>query len=291
MAIDAYGITDIGLRREENQDQFLVAELGRALVIHQTSLGAKAQGTLHGPSHAQLLAVADGVGGSAGGALASQLAVQTLVRYTLNLLPWCARLDPEQDDDLVSELKVALEGCRSELANAASEDPSRANMATTLTLAFVIWPQAWILNVGDSRAYLAHGSELTRLTQDQTVAVELAAAGAISESAALRSRWRSVLSNSLGGGADRAPEVTRVTLTLGDTLLLCSDGLTAHVADEEITQHLISAPSSEDACQTLVSAANEAGGSDNVTCVVARFFDAELSEADTVRLEPSATPR
>lgn len=164
-------------------------------------------------------------------------------------------------------------------------------MATTLTMAFVIWPHAWILNVGDSRAYLAHGSELTQLTQDQTVAAELAEAGAISESGVLRSRWRSVLSNSLGGGAEKAPDVTRVKLTIGDTLLLCTDGLTKHVPDEGISQHLSLAPSSEDACQTLVSAANEAGGSDNVTCVVARFFDAELSETDTVRLKPSGSSR
>lgn len=291
MAIDAHGITDVGLRREENQDQFLVAELGRALVVHQTSLGIEDQSTLHGPSHAQLLAVADGVGGSAGGGLASQLAVQTLVRYTLNLLPWCVRLDPKHDDDLVAELKVALERCRAELANAASQDPSRADMATTLTMAFVIWPHAWIFNVGDSRAYLAHGSELTQLTQDQTVAAELAEAGAISESGVLRSRWRSVLSNSLGGGAEKAPDVTRVKLTIGDTLLLCTDGLTKHVPDEGISQHLSLAPSSEDACQTLVSAANEACGSDNVTCVVARFFDADLSETDTVRLKPSGSSR
>lgn len=291
MTIDAYGQSDTGLRREENQDQFLVAELGRALVVHQTSLGIKDQSMLRGPSHAQLFAVADGVGGTAGGGLASELAVQSLVRYTLNLLPWCVRLDPEQDDDLVAELTRALERCRAELASAADSDPSRADMATTLTLAFVIWPQAWIFNIGDSRAYLAHGGELTQLTRDQTVAAELAEAGAISESGVLRSRWRSVLSNSIGGDSERAPEVTRVKLTIGDTLLLCTDGLTKHVSDEGLSHHLSQAPSSEDACQTLISAANEAGGSDNVTCVVARFFDAELSESDTVRLKPSDIPR
>lgn len=291
MAIDCHGITDVGLRREENQDQFLIAELGRAIVVHQTSLGIEDQSTLHGPSHAQLLAVADGVGGTSGGALASRLAVQSLLRYTLNLLPWCVRLDPKQDDDLVSELSAGLERCRTELAEVASEDPERAKMATTLTLAFVIWPHAWVFNIGDSRAYIAHGGELSQLTHDQTVAAELAEAGAISESSALRSRWRSVLSNTLGAGPDQAPEVTRVTLALGDSLLLCSDGLNAHLSDEEIAKHLAIAPSSEDACRTLISAANLAGGSDNVTCVVARFFESDLSETDTVRLKPLLPPR
>ena len=270
--IDAAGLTDVGRKRKENQDQFLIAELRRSLVVPASSLPLSAQARLEGAPFAQLFAVADGVGGAAGGERASYLAMNTLLQYSLNLLPWCLRHDQPQGDDLERALREAIDGCQARIDAEAERDPGRAGLSTTLTLAFVVWPQAWLVHLGDSRCYHLRQDQLTQCTADHTIAAELARNGAITESAVTRSRWRNVLSRSLGAGeTEPNPSVQSVELEVGDTLLLCSDGLNKHVPDAELFKALREGQSAADTCAGLVDLTNERGGSDNVTCVVARF--------------------
>lgn len=270
--IDAHGATDQGRARESNQDQFLIAELERALYVHGSSLPHTGQIELRGPAFAQLFAVADGVGGQAGGDRASLLAVRSLLEYTLHTLPWCVRLDPSQDDDLIHELRFGLTRAQERLQAEAQRDPRQARMATTLTQAFVVWPRAWVIHVGDSRCYHLRAGALAQVTEDHTVARELAAQGVITDSGARRSPWKDVLWNTLGAGEQVAdPRVHRVELEPGDALLLCTDGLTKHVSDGRLQELLAADEPSATTCGKLIERANAGGGSDNITAVVARF--------------------
>lgn len=280
--IDAHGATDQGRARDSNQDQFLLAELERALYVHGSSLPRTGQVELRGPAFAQLFAVADGVGGQAGGDRASLLAVRSLIEYTLHTLPWCVRLDPSQDDDLVHELRFGLTRAQERLQAEGQRDPRQARMATTLTQAFVVWPRAWVIHVGDSRCYHLRQGALTQVTDDHTVARELAAQGVITDSGARRSPWKDVLWNTLGAGEQVAdPRVHRVELEPGDALLLCTDGLTKHVPDGRLQELLAADEPSAATCAKLIERANAGGGSDNITLVVARF---PPQPTDAVRL-------
>jgi protein phosphatase len=147
-------------------------------------------------------------------------------------------------------------------------------MGTTLTMAYVVWPRLFIVHVGDSRCYLLRRSELKQLTEDHTVAQQYVESGVLAADEAETSRWSNVLWNVVGGASDElAPQVYKSELQLGDTLLLCTDGLNKHVSDDRIAQVLAEDADAEKVCRCLVAAANDAGGSDNVTIVVARFRD------------------
>jgi protein phosphatase len=142
--------------------------------------------------------------------------------------------------------------------------------ATTLTMVAVLWPRAYLVQVGDSRCYRLRGGRLERISQDQTVTQQLVESGALTQSQARKSPLRGVLASALGG-----KEATPVTMAdearWEDVMLLCSDGLTRHVPDEEIEQELRSLQSSEATCRRLVDLALERGGEDNVTVIISRL--------------------
>ena len=152
--MDCYGLTDVGQVREVNEDQFLIADLSKSMLVHQTSLGHEDHTRLFGGSQGQLLLVADGMGGQAAGQQASAIAVQTLERYVLNAMPWFFRLQESLEDDHRDELKVALEACQRGIEAAAEASPARRGMGTTLTMAYVVWPRLYVVHVGTSRCYL-----------------------------------------------------------------------------------------------------------------------------------------
>jgi serine/threonine protein phosphatase PrpC len=267
---DCFGLTDRGRVRGHNEDQFLIADLDRSMLVRQTSLDTDDHTRLTGGPWGHLFVVADGVGGAAGGRRASGLAVKSLTRYVLHTMPWFFRLRPDGEDDLGDELTAALEACRDAVAAAAAE-PGLAQMGTTLTLAYVLWPRLYVVHAGDSRAYLARGGKLFPLTRDHTVAQAMADRGTLTQEEADRSRWSRVLTKCVSAAEDRvAPDVHKAKLRPGDTLMLCSDGLSKYVSDETIVG-LLADGKAEDAARRLVDAANNAGGEDNVTVVVARF--------------------
>jgi len=142
-------------------------------------------------------------------------------------------------------------------------------MATTLTLWLGLWPHAYLLHVGDSRCYLFRDGKLTQISRDQTMAQDLIDDGVLTQTKAHRTRWASVLSSAIGG-QQAAPVVNRIVRDWGTVVLLCSDGLTRHVPDERIAECLRTMTSARQACESLLQAALDDGGTDNVTVVIGR---------------------
>ena len=268
--IDSFGLTDRGQERENNEDQFLIADLDKSALIRQTSLADKDFTRLFGGPQGHLYAVADGLGGVAGGQRASGLTVRTLVRYVLGTLPWFYRLGAE-DHDLADELRAAVEACQDDVAKAGAAEPGHGRMGTTLTLAYILWPRMYVVHAGDTRAYLFRGGLLHQITTDHTYAQKLVEQGALTPEQAERSPYSHTLYKCVGAGrAAVAADVHKARLKPGDTLLLCSDGLCKIVPDARITE-LLAGSTAQEAARRLVDAANAAGGPDNITAVVARF--------------------
>lgn len=288
--MDCFGLTDVGSRRESNEDQFLLADLNKSMLIHQTSLSHEDHTRLFGGSQGKLLLVADGMGGHAEGQQASRIAVQTMTNYVLNTMPWFFRLEEGREADLNEELKLALEECQHSIESAASNHPQRRGMGTTLTMAYILWPRLYVVHAGDSRCYLLRGSRLEQITTDHTVAQQMVEKGILDAEKAQESRWSHVLWNCVGGGTHELnTDVYKASLQIGDSLLLCTDGLTACVPNPQIVELLQKKLSAEQTCRQLIDTANAAGSPDNVTVVVAHFRDAR--EQVSVAEEQSAEAR
>jgi protein phosphatase len=142
-------------------------------------------------------------------------------------------------------------------------------MASTLTLALAVWPWLYVTQVGDSRCYLFHDGALEQLTRDQTLAQALVDRGAIAPEKLSDSPFRCVLTRAIGG-EEAAPEVSRLALSRGAVLVLCTDGLTNYVSNEELEQDIREMRSSEQLCRTLLETALERGGGDNITIIAGR---------------------
>lgn len=270
--IDCCGMTDRGRVRDLNEDQFLVGELKKSLRVYHTSLGLDAS-DYSGGTQGQLLLVADGLGGHASGERASTLAVDSLAHFAVNAMHWCARLDDGDDNDVFAEWQNALKQCDLAVHNEAQRLPERRGMGTTLTMAYVAWPSAFVLHAGDSRCYLLRGGQLARITTDHTVAQKMVDAGMIPAERAGSSRFSHVLWNAIGGSDDGVSvEAHKLALELGDVLLLCTDGLTKEVEESQISQILNESLPAAESCQKLIASADEAGGVDNTTVVIARFL-------------------
>ena len=289
--MDCFGLTDVGKVRETNQDQFMIGDLRKSLEVFQTSLSVEDHAKLFGGSQGRLLIVADGMGGHAAGERASTLALDTLSAYALNSLQWFFRLEQDSDEEFVSDLREAMERCDQTLKAEGDVLSANEGMGTTLTLAYVIWPRVYVVHAGDSRCYLIRDKRLWQMTRDHTMAQELVDEGMLSKQDAASSSSAHVLWNCVGGVDDVQPHAHRADLYLDDGLLLCSDGLTKHVSDEQISSLLKHSESAEIACRKLVDAANDAGGTDNITVVLARFKETSpepslAAESEMHRVRP-----
>ncbi len=272
LSADTYGLTDIGKVRRINQDHFLIAGLHKVIEIQHTSLTRKDQHRFDSGARALLLLVADGVGGGSGGEEASGLALDTIVGYATNSMRCFYKLDDRVTTDLLQELAQSVRQSHETVRAEASSRPGLLGMATTLTMAHVLWPRAYVVQIGDSRCYHLHGGRLEQVTKDQTIAQELVDQGILPAEQIEHSPLSNVLARSIGGDeVDLTPAISTVSLAPGDVLLLCSDGLTRHLSQEAIAERLDQAESARAACERLVQDALDAGGSDNVTVVVARF--------------------
>jgi len=266
--IDLFGLTHPGLIRPDNQDHFLLCTLHRQLVVHATSMPNLGELPLRGERLATIAMVADGVGGAAGGEEASRLAVEAIARYVGHTMRAVQDADPHDEDSFSAELRVAVEEAHSAVRSAA-ELAGQGIMATTLTLLISLWPQAYIVQVGDSRCYYCYDGTLRRMTRDQTVAQELVDAGAMAEDEVNRSPYTYALYSALG--ADAATSVvTAMMVQRGCAALLCSDGLIRHVTDDEIKHALTRGAPSEQVCRELLQLALDRGGEDNITILVAQ---------------------
>lgn len=272
--IDVYGLTHTGKVRKENQDHFLICALKKQMVIYQTSL-SQTDHLLGGPERlAFLMMVADGVGGAAKGAEASRLAVEAVTQYVSHSMRCYYAAGSRDDGEFTEALQEAAIMCHAQLLRQGEGNPEFRGMATTLTLYLGLWPRAYLLQVGDSRCYLLRNGQLAQITRDQTMAQELVDLGVLTRSAAENTRLAHTLSSSIGG-RNPAPAVTRIDNDWSNVALLCSDGLTKHVSDQRLHERLVSMTSARQVCEDLLQDALEAGGSDNISIIVARVIPGE----------------
>ena len=268
--LDLFGLTHRGKVRSENQDHFLLGTIHPQVVVHGTSLPEPDTLPLRGGRFGTVLLVADGVGGGSDGGAAARLAGEVVTRYVASTLR-CYHLAGAKGDEAFFEAlrEAALQAHDAVRAEAASRTRN-AQMATTLTLGIGVWPWLYVVQVGDSRCYHYWDGVLRQVTRDQTVAQDLVDRGALPAERVAASPFSHILASAIGG-AEATPVVTRVDLRpRGRVVLLCSDGLTKHVTDPEITERLRTMESSEQACRALLDLALERGGSDNITVLVGR---------------------
>jgi protein phosphatase len=265
--IDVFGITDVGKVRELNEDQFVIASLRKAVEISHSSLAAPTVGRRIGGAEAHLFVVADGVGGRPGGELASGSAVAALLEYVDEAVVCYHSLDVDQEHDFLGRLEDSVHQAHRRLLE--QHGPDGKGPATTLTMITLCWPRAYVVHVGDSRAYYFRGGRLRQLTRDQTMGEYMVDVGAWTDEQAARAKAAAHLTSALGG-SEMTPSVGLVDLEPGDILLLCTDGLSKFVAEEQIVTVLRHRASAEDICRELLRAALDAGGDDNITLIVAR---------------------
>ena len=235
------GKTDVGRVRQDNQDDYRAGKL---------------------PGDAAWLLVCDGMGGARGGREASQSACNIIERcfqeqYTSKCLPG------EEE----TFLKKTLLSANRFVFQKAMQDESLAGMGTTAVCALVRSGRIFLCHAGDSRAYLYRDGKLTQLTHDHSYVQELVDCGTITEEEAEHHPQKNIITKALGVDYRLEPEVTSVQLQAKDLLLLCSDGLTNMVPVEQMEQLLAQGPF-YDLPDRLVDAANENGGSDNITALL-----------------------
>ena len=268
--IDMFGLTHQGHRRSNNQDHFLIATIHAEIRVHGTSLTDAAALVASGTRLGTVLLVADGVGGSGDGAAAAKLATESVMRYVASSLRCYHEMGRGTDPQFLSSLREAALRAHEAVVAEAVTRPDHPSLATTLTLGIGVWPWLYVVQVGDSRAYLYSGKKLVQITRDQTVAQEMVDLGALKAADMEKSPLRDFLSSAIGAEA-ALPEVTRVDVSeRGCVVLLCTDGLTKHVSDAEIEAHCAMGRTAEVLGRTLLDLALERGGSDNITIVIAQ---------------------
>lgn len=272
--MDVFGLSHPGKVRKDNQDHFLMATIHKRIDVVASNLDDVRRRLPTGDQRLAYLAmVADGVGSGPGGAEASAVALEAIMRYVDDSL--AAYLGARAGEAGLTELlqAAALRAHEAVVARRA-EQGIRGTMATTLTLYIGVWPDYYLLQVGDSRYYVWRGGVLTQVTRDQTMAQALVDDGVLTRTAAARTPLANVLSSALG--ADHtAPVVTRLQADWHNVHLLCSDGLTKHVSDERIAEVLGAMTSAKQACEQLLQDALDGGGSDNITILVGRAVPRE----------------
>jgi serine/threonine protein phosphatase PrpC len=267
--LDLFGITHQGKVRAENQDHFLVATVHPQVVVHKSSLPNPEKLPLLGTRLATLLVLADGVGGAARGSDAAQLATEAVTVYVSTTLRSYHAAGMASEAELLDSFKAAALEAHKAVRSEAAKHPGQKGMATTLTVCIVIYPWAYIVQVGDSRAYFFGDGKLIQLTHDQTVAQSLVDQGLMAPERLHASPFKHVLSSAIGA-TEALPVVSRFDISTPDALiLLCSDGLTKHVSDEEIAARIAAMKSSEQLANDLLELALDRGGADNITIIAA----------------------
>lgn len=266
--VTVFGVSDTGRVREHNEDNFILADLtarisGSIPEIHRHRVGR----------FGSLFMVADGMGGGAAGEVASQLAVQNVYeRFTEGL-----RNFPELDKyTFAQQLKRAVEYANSVIHGESIQRPEFKGMGTTTSAAGVFRETLFVAQIGDSRAYLIRNGAIKQITKDQSLVNKLLDAGLITEEEAETHENKNVILQALGVQEKVEVIVSTVALRQEDTLILCSDGLSGLVKAEEILQIADPSKNPETACHELIALANQRGGFDNITVIIARFRGSAL---------------
>jgi serine/threonine protein phosphatase PrpC len=238
-AFKSYALSDLGLHREGNEDSGLITE--------------------------KLVAVADGMGGHAGGEIASTIAISALVSAL-------------GDDDFLLSIAKSIDGT---ILAKSTEQPDLLGMGTTLTALHIAGEVVELLHVGDSRCYAFSGGKLNQLSHDHTVIQELVDQGRISPEEAINHPQRSLLTHALTGSSENEPVVQIYPIKLGDQFLLCSDGLTAVLSDFEIAK-IIKKYSGQELVENLVAETKAKGAPDNVTVIWAEVVSEDAASSTTL---------
>jgi protein phosphatase len=227
--------------------------------------------------------VADGMGGHAGGEVASSMAMLRLLELGVQTPDWIMKMSAsEYAATVMRRMTNRFRQIDDELRERGESDRSLHGMGTTLTVAMTLGSDLFLTHIGDSRAYLLRGEKLHQLTKDHTLAQALIEAGLAAADDTSTRAMRNVLTAALGSTGERNdPEVQRLHLTDGDQILLCTDGLSEMVTDDSITSVLTEANSSATACQSLINLALAGGGKDNITVVLARYRFPRTSGTET----------
>ena len=232
------GISDAGRIREDNQDMFVARpDLGIALL-------------------------ADGMGGTRAGGVAAEIAVDAALEHLTGVL----KREPLKGGDLAAAVKMA----NSRVVGMSNAVSAYRGMGTTLVATAIHGDKGLIAHVGDSRAYRLRGEVLHQVTKDHSLVQEWVDAGVISAEEARTAPNRNVITRAIGAKPSVEADVTEIDIADDDTFILCSDGLTGMLADDQIAAALMRTADLAEAAAALVQAANEAGGTDNVTVVLIR---------------------
>lgn len=248
MRVVSVGLTDVGRKRSHNEDSFLIDD------------------------ELQLYVVADGMGGHAGGGTASRIAVETIDRELRKARdshdnPFITTPNL-QDSPIPEALRGAVEKACLAIYTAAQDDPRLAGMGTTVISLIVRDDQAFFGHVGDSRAYLIRGDLIQQVSEDHSLVNEQIKAGMITPEEAKHSRYKNIITRSVGFEEEVQVDVMGLQCEPGDIFMLCSDGLANMMEDHEILEIIRSSPRLEDTPQRLIDFANERGGDDNITVIV-----------------------
>ena len=214
------------------------------------------------PSH-DVYVVADGVGGNNAGEIASRTAVQGVAEYVTEV----PITDCETDEEICSYFLDCITSINQQVYKLGHEHKENRGMATTIVLAYLHNDKAYIMNVGDSRAYLLRGDDFEQITEDHTYVNELVRSGAITKEEAETHHQRNVITRAIGAAPFVKTDFYRIPIQEGDILMLCSDGLYGEVAEQKIIEILKMDESMPHICGLLVDAAIEGGGRDNITVV------------------------
>lgn len=248
MALSAFGITDVGRKRRHNEDAYLLdAERG-------------------------LFVVADGMGGHAAGEVASRITVESIQEYLAlrddegeSTWPFGFNNRYSMEGNLLS---TAIKKANERVIRAVQNRPELKGMGTTVVAALFDAERATLVHVGDSRCYLYRRGELRRLTDDHSWVQEQVNAGILTPEEATSHPLKNVVTRALGGSPNVLPDLLEVPFEAGDSFLLCSDGLTGMMADDEISSILASEGLAESRVRALVDLANDRGGVDNITVLL-----------------------
>jgi PPM family protein phosphatase len=260
---EIFGISNVGLIRHDNQDSFLIANLETGDIA---TMSAPSLVSVHTAPF--IMIVADGVGGAASGALASSIATETILS---ELHRWWHKVPKRTPESIEAAMKRGIDIANKAIHQKANTSPEHHGMGTTTTLALVLDGEAFIAQVGDSRAYLVRKGAAKQLTKDQSFVQRLIDAGRMTAKEAAQSEHRNIILQALGPEEKVVTDFYRVKLENGDFLVVCSDGLSNQVSAEEIGRITRGTGGPEDICHALVEEAMHTGAPDNVTVVTARL--------------------
>ena len=270
LTVKAFGVTDKGKVRTTNEDQFLVAELTKAMRVWQTSLPEPKLQV--GEERAHLFLVADGMGGQLAGERASALAVAAIEQFMLNSFRWFFGSGSPDEQRVLAQFQSAIRHADARILEETAAHPELSGMGTTVTMAFHLGAQLCVIHVGDSRAYLYRDHELHQLTEDHTLVADMVRSGALRRDQVAEHELRHTITNVVGGPELGVKvEARALEVRDGDRLLLCSDGLTEMVTNDAIAATLDAEPAPEAAAKKLLAQANDGEASDNITLIVVRF--------------------